>query len=64
MEILKSQNAETVKLLIELAADKMCFSLQVDGSLDKYGVENKIITARFISENRESQCVSIQCLIC
>lgn len=33
------------------AAD--CFSIQCDGSVDKYGVDNKFITARFISDDRE-----------
>lgn len=30
-----------------------CFSIQVDGSVDKYGVDNKFITARLVSENGE-----------
>lgn len=42
---------------MEMVVDKLkktdCFSLQVDGSVDKYGVENKFITARFMTENKE-----------
>lgn len=34
-----------------------CFSIQVDGSVDKYGVDNKFITARFISEDCEMKSV-------
>lgn len=34
-----------------------CFSIQVDGSVDKYGIDNKFITARFISEDYEMKSV-------
>jgi len=34
-----------------------CFSLQVDGSVDKYGVDNKFITVRFLTENLEIKSV-------
>lgn len=34
-----------------------CFSIQVDGSVDKYGVDNKFITARFISKDNEMKSV-------
>lgn len=34
-----------------------CFAIQVDGSVDKYGVDNKFITARFISEDNEMKSV-------
>jgi hypothetical protein len=33
------------------AAD--CFSLQVDGSVDRYSVDNKFITARYVNKERE-----------
>lgn len=29
-----------------------CFSLQIDGSVDKYGVDNKFITARFMTKDK------------
>lgn len=34
-----------------------CFSIQVDGSVDKYGVDNKFITARFFTKNKEMKSV-------
>lgn len=30
-----------------------CFSLQVDGSVDKYGIDNNFITAWFMTENKK-----------
>jgi hypothetical protein len=39
--------------VIEQLKKTDCFSLQVDGSVDKYGVDNKFITARFITEDQE-----------
>ncbi|KAL4143163.1 hypothetical protein QTP88_005523 [Uroleucon formosanum] len=34
-----------------------CFSIHVDGSVDKYGVDNKFITARYLTENLEIKSV-------
>lgn len=29
-----------------------CFSLQIDGSVDKYSVDNKFITAHYLDKNK------------
>ena len=37
---------------IQEIIDADCFLLQVDGSVDKYSVDNKFITARFVGWNK------------
>jgi hypothetical protein len=45
------------KCVMENITDKLkktdCFSIQVDGSIDKYGIDNKFITARFMTKDKE-----------
>lgn len=44
------------KVILQLK-NSDCFAIQVDGSVDKYGIDNKFITARFISEANEMKSV-------
>lgn len=38
--------------VIEQLIHAECFSIQVDGSVDKYSIDNKFITARYLDKNK------------
>ena len=50
LDIVAEVVMETVTQQIAAAG---CFSLQVDGSVERYSVDNKFITARYVNKERE-----------
>lgn len=39
-----------MKFLLEMLKKSICFSIQIDVSVDKYSVDNKFITTRYLDE--------------
>lgn len=51
-EMLDTVAEVVMEATVQEIIDADCFSLQVDGSVDKYSVDNKFITARFVGREK------------
>ncbi|KAL4148449.1 hypothetical protein QTP88_002689 [Uroleucon formosanum] len=56
-EMLDTVGRSVMEKVVDQLKKIDCFSIQVDGSVDKYGVDNKFITARYLTENLEIKSV-------
>lgn len=56
-EMLDTVAEVVMEATVQEIIDADCFSLQVDGSVDKYSVDNKFITARFVGKEKNMKNV-------
>lgn len=56
-EMLDVVSSLTMEKVIKELEKADSFAIQIDGSCDKYGVDNKFVTARFISEDKEMRSI-------